>query len=290
MFWKGSTATEGLSGSDNPGPDCDHVRANAINAQRLRDVFELLLTHVADIDLELALDLLVGVFGKTDRAGGCQRFDASSNIDAIAIDVAFIDDDVADVDADAKFDPAIFGNGCVALGHGTLDINRTACGIDGAGKFDQRAVACGFDDAAAMLGNLGIDHFFSMCLERCECGFLVPAHQAAVPPRPENSSQPLSTLTPSESRSEHTVGWWLSRRIDVRLGQSQPAHPALRIVRFRLRPSLVWPFRPVRDLIDLHFAITRSPPPAAAAIARRSSRRRPAPPPRPAAPARGRWC
>ena len=43
--------------------------ANAIDPHWLRDVLELLLAHVADVERELSLDLLIGVVGKADRAG-----------------------------------------------------------------------------------------------------------------------------------------------------------------------------------------------------------------------------
>ena len=181
MFWNGSTAIDGLSGSASAGssPATPSSRT-PINPHRLRNVLELLLAHVADIERELALDLLVGVVGKADAAGLGQRLHASRNVDAVAVDVALIDDDVADVDADAELDPAIFGNVGVALGHGALDFHRAAHGIDRARKFDQRAVTRRLDDAAAMLRNLGIDEFASVRLERCERAFLVDAHQAAV--------------------------------------------------------------------------------------------------------------
>ena len=112
--------------------------------------------------------------------GLAKRLYAGGNVNPVAVDVAFVDDDVADIDADAKLDPAIFGNVSIALGHGTLDFHGAAHRIDGARKFDQRTVARRLDDAAAMFGNLGIDEFATARLERCESAFLVNAHQAAV--------------------------------------------------------------------------------------------------------------
>ena len=180
MFWNGSTAIDGLSGSASAGRRRRAVEADAIDPHRLRNVLELLLAHVADIKRELSFDLLIGVVGNADRAGAGQRLHPGGDIDSVTVDVALVDDDVTDIDADAELDPAIFGNGGVALRHGALDFHGAAHGIDRACKLDQRTVACRFDDTAAMLRDLGIDEFATVRLERCESAFLVNAHQAAV--------------------------------------------------------------------------------------------------------------
>ena len=74
----------------------------------MRNILELLLAHVAYIERELSLHLLIGIFGQADCAGASQCLHAGGDVDPVAIDIAFVDDDVTDVDADAKFDPAIF--------------------------------------------------------------------------------------------------------------------------------------------------------------------------------------
>jgi hypothetical protein len=52
----------------------------------------LLLAHVAHIKRELSLDLPKGVFGKTDRTRFGQGFDPGSDVNPIAVNVAFVDD------------------------------------------------------------------------------------------------------------------------------------------------------------------------------------------------------
>ena len=205
MFWNGSTAIDGLSGSTSAGRVRRAAEPHAIDAHWLRNVFELLLAHVAYIERELALDLVVGIFGKADRAGPGERLHASGNVDAIAIDIALVDDDVTDVDADAEFDPPIFGNCSVALCHGALDFHGATNGIDRARKFDKSTVTCGLDDTAAMFRNLGIDKFAAVSFERCEGTFLIIAHQAAVAGNigREDGSQPsFDTRLGHETRPE----------------------------------------------------------------------------------------
>ena len=69
MFWNGSTAMDGLSGSDSAGRVRGTIEANAIDPHRLRDILELLLAHVADFKRELSRNLLVSVIGKADPPG-----------------------------------------------------------------------------------------------------------------------------------------------------------------------------------------------------------------------------
>src|ERR1019366_655736 len=61
---------------------------------------------------------------------------------------------------------------------------------------DQSTVTRSLDNAAAMLGNLRIDKFASMCLKRRESSFLVNTHQAAVSGnigREDGSQPPFDT-------------------------------------------------------------------------------------------------
>ena len=154
--------------------------ANAIDAHRLCDVLELLLAHVGHVDGKLALDLLKSIVRKTNRARRGQRLDPCGDVDAVAVDVALVDDDIADVDADAEFDAAVFGNVRIALGGTALRVEREAHRVDGAGEFHQRAVAGGLDDAAVMFGNLGMEQFAPDRLYRGKGAFLVGAHHAAI--------------------------------------------------------------------------------------------------------------
>ncbi len=129
-------------------------------------------------------------------------FDPRRDIDAVAIDIAVVDDDVAHVDADAKFDSAIFGNGSVTPDHGTLDFHRAAHSIDCTCKFDQGTIASSLDDAAAVFVDLGVDEVATARLKRCESAFLVNAHQTAVTGNigREDSSQP-----PFDTRLGHRM-------------------------------------------------------------------------------------
>ena len=182
MFWNGRTAIDGLFDRADALSTFGRALAklNAVNLHRSRNILKLLVTCVLETDVDLALHVLLHAAGDADATGLSKSLKTCCYVDAVPKNVAVVDDDVADIDADAELDPAIFGNGGVSLGHGALDFHGAAHCIDRTCKLDQRAIACSLDNAAAMFGNLGIDEFASDGLEGCESAFLVNAHQAAV--------------------------------------------------------------------------------------------------------------
>ena len=138
-----------------------------------------MFAHIARLEGDLALELLIGVFGNADGAGTRQRFHARRDIDAVAENVGAVDDHVADIDADAEFDAALFRDAGVALGHDALDVEGAARGVNGTSELGQHAIAGRLDDAAAMFGDFGIDDRFLRVLR--------PASVAS-------SSSPISRL------------------------------------------------------------------------------------------------
>ncbi len=92
-----------------------------------------------------------------DAAGIGQRLQTRRHIDAVSENVIAIENDVADIDADAEFDALVRRNLGVTLGHAALDIDRATDGVDHAHEFHEHSIARRLDDSAAMFGDLGID-------------------------------------------------------------------------------------------------------------------------------------
>ena len=101
------------------------------------------------------------------------------DVDAIAVDVVAVDDHVAEVDADPELDAVRRLEVRVVLGDAPLHLDRALDSVDHARELDQRAVAGELDDAAAMLGDPGLDEVLAQRLE--------PGVRAA-------SSSPISRL------------------------------------------------------------------------------------------------
>jgi hypothetical protein len=95
-------------------------------------------------------------------------------------DIVFIDDDVADVNADAKFDPLDLRHRGILLSHTTLDLYGASRCIDSTGKLDEHTVAGRLNYPSAMRGDGGIDKRLSDGLEPGQHAFFVRTHQAAV--------------------------------------------------------------------------------------------------------------
>ena len=72
------------------------------------------------------------------------------------------------------------GTSTLRSSHLALDVGRARDRVHDARELHQHAVAGELDDAAPVLGDLGVDQFLAMRLERRERGGLVYAHEAAV--------------------------------------------------------------------------------------------------------------
>src|SRR5207302_796457 len=72
------------------------------NLDGARDVLDLMRSDVDEVYPDLAAHLIVRRLGNADAAGLGQRFQPRRDVDAVAEDIIARDDDVADVDADAK--------------------------------------------------------------------------------------------------------------------------------------------------------------------------------------------
>src|SRR6266699_7349550 len=108
---------------------------DAVNAHRPRDILDLLFTHIPEREVELVAHLVAHDPTDANPARLGQRFESSGDIDAIAEDVALVDDYVTKIDAYAKIDPPFGGDTDVALDHLALDLNRAAHRVDDACKF-----------------------------------------------------------------------------------------------------------------------------------------------------------
>jgi hypothetical protein len=87
------------------------------------------------------------------------HFEPSSYIDPLAENVAILDDNIADIDADAEFDPPIGWRVGILPNHCLLHVGRATKRIDDAGEFDQQPVTGGLDQPSAMRGDRRDDFF-----------------------------------------------------------------------------------------------------------------------------------
>src|SRR5262249_25601426 len=117
----------------------------------------LLSSEVLESEAQLVQDLVADNFAYADLARLGERLQACRYIDAVAIDVVAVDDDVTDVDANSKADLLIRCDASIAFGHAPLQVNRAAPRVHEAGNLEQQAIAGSLHDPTGVFGDLRID-------------------------------------------------------------------------------------------------------------------------------------
>ena len=153
---------------------------DAIDAHRRTDILEALLAQLLEGGLELVADLVIGRAGDVDAAGIRGGFQARGDVDAVAIEIAALHHDVAEIDADAQHDAAVLRLPGGRRGHRLLDVDGALHGVHRAAELHHDAVAGHLEDAALVLGHQRRDDLLAARLERAQGPHLVQLHQPAV--------------------------------------------------------------------------------------------------------------
>jgi len=119
--------------------------------------------------------------GRCDRypTGFCQPFEPGSNIDAVAINVIFLNDNITRIDADAQLQLAVAG-GIIVGSQIALDIYGAIHRVDGAVELNEEAVALAADESTLVQRDSWFDHGFDAIGKPDVCALLVDAHQTAI--------------------------------------------------------------------------------------------------------------
>jgi hypothetical protein len=120
---------------------------------RARDVLEPSLAEILEPIGQLVLHVIADGARDQDAARLCKRLEPGRDVDAVAVDVLALDDDVAEIDADAQRDALFLGQPALALGDAPLHFDRALHRLDHAREFHERAVAHQLDDAAVQPGH-----------------------------------------------------------------------------------------------------------------------------------------
>src|SRR5271165_1136266 len=90
-------------------------RVERIDPHGASDIFDALLSPVGKRVGKPVADMVAHRAGDAEAARLGQSFEAGGDIDPVAEDVALVEDDVAEIDPDAKLDPLRLGEPGVAL-------------------------------------------------------------------------------------------------------------------------------------------------------------------------------
>jgi hypothetical protein len=101
--------------------------------------------------------LIADVFGDVDAAWLSQGLEPRRDVDAIAKDIARLDDDIAQIDSDAKGDALLWPQHLVFLRSAIAQERSIAGGLDYAVELDERPLAGPIDHLSAEFGYPGLD-------------------------------------------------------------------------------------------------------------------------------------
>ena len=175
---------DGLSGSGSTGGARRGALggvANPVDPYWAHDVFDLLLAQILEGVIELVAHLVAHDPGDADPAGLGQPPQPRSDIHSVAKDVVFLNDYVAEIDADPKPDALFVWHLELAVDHPALNLHSAANGVYNTRKLRQEAIAGVLHNPAAMLLDLRIDKLPQMRLEAFVRALLIRPHQPRIP-------------------------------------------------------------------------------------------------------------
>src|SRR5262249_7625386 len=129
----------------------DTFGAQCIDPHGPSDILDTLLAPILERVRQLVADLVSHHSRDAAAATLRQRLQPRRHVHAVDEDVVFLNDHVAEVDADTKPDAPLIGHLRLAVEHSALHIYSTAHGVDHARKFRQQAVAGVLYGAAPVL-------------------------------------------------------------------------------------------------------------------------------------------
>src|ERR1700728_2580517 len=130
---------------------------------------------ILEVDVDAVADALVDDRGNADAARLGERLQAGGDVDAVAVDVVALDDDVSQIDADPDHDFRL-GRDLLLCRAGALHRERAVHRVDDASEFDDGAVTDQLHDAAVMGGDGRVEYGFPVPLQRRERRALVGPH------------------------------------------------------------------------------------------------------------------
>src|SRR5262245_18490800 len=142
----------------------------------LCDVLEVLSAELAIGYVKLAFDLVEHLARNADAATIGDALETSRDIDPIAEDIGPFGDDVAKIDADAKFNALVQRYFRITLEHAALNRDRTSDGVNDAAEFSENAVARRVCDVPAMHLDRGIQDLAPVGPQPRQRTHLVVAH------------------------------------------------------------------------------------------------------------------
>jgi hypothetical protein len=151
-----------------------------IDFDGLGDVLEVPKPQLLAGEREFFEQVIVRLARNANSARFGYTLKPCGDVHAFAVNIVIVDDDVAEVYADPKFDLLIETYPGVPLAHAALQFNGASYRVNHGCELDQHAVSGRLDDTASMFFDFRIDQCSPMLLQLSERAFLIHAHETAV--------------------------------------------------------------------------------------------------------------
>ena len=139
----------------------------------------MLFAEILVSDVEPVADLVAHRRGDADSARLRYKLKSRRHIDAIAEDIAFFDDHVAQIDADTVKEGARRRHVTIAPRHALLEIHGTAECLGDALKFHEHPVTGGLNNTTLTFGDRRVDQLQPHGLKPRESTRLIDFHETA---------------------------------------------------------------------------------------------------------------
>src|SRR6516162_3824080 len=107
-------------------------------------------------------------------------FQSRCYVHSIAVEIVSLDDHIAEMQTDTKYNPLCSGASPVRFVHGLLELNRCRQRVACASKFYERPITHQLDQPASVARKRWFEAASSMLTQSRQCSALVAPHQAGV--------------------------------------------------------------------------------------------------------------
>ena len=130
---------------------------DAENAHRPLYVLQGLLAHIFESEIEPVANMVADWSRDRYPAGRSDALQTRRDVDTVAKNILSLHNDVAYVNAYAKFDALILRPTGISFSDATLQLGGARHRVHHTGKLHQHSVAGQFDDSSLMLADFGIN-------------------------------------------------------------------------------------------------------------------------------------
>src|SRR5262245_49389308 len=147
---------------------------------RIGDVFDCLSAKIVEANFNFAPYLIIDAARNADAARIGQRLKSRRDVYAIAIEVAPLNDDIAQIDADTQQNGALLGQTIIRLSELLLKVEGASNGLDRTSKFNQNAVPHNLHKTAVVMRYRRRQYVMPARLESGKGARLVQLHETTI--------------------------------------------------------------------------------------------------------------